>query len=104
MPANKKDRVFSLAEAILVYQLEKIAVIFGGSSFGLDPYLPFRAEQAGQLAYFKALGYKCRPSARRFNQEGKIINGTPPPMADEDKEKLRSALKNPAGLYEITNV
>ncbi len=105
---EKREARLRLAEAILVYQIEKARVIVGRFLSGppfIDPYLPFKAEQAAQLAYFKALGYECKPHSKpTIRKRDFIFIGTPPRMIDEDKEKLAIALEKAGGISVVNNV
>lgn len=96
---NKKAAAaLKLAEAILAYELKKNAVWFGVVTPCIDPFLPFRAEQAGQLAYFKALGYECRAVTKERLRPGlSIVHGPAKPLSDEDKDKLGRALEKAIG-------
>jgi hypothetical protein len=83
-------RALKLASAGFAYYSAKQRFLTEGFKWVLDPYLPMKAEQAGQLAYFKALGYECRPIGEKTIKPGTFFLSCN--TIDADKEKLVSLL------------
>ena len=84
---DNQRRELKLASAGFAYYSAKQRFLTGAFEWVFDPYLPMIAEQAGQLAYFKALGYECRPIGEKTIKPGPFL--FPCNTIDAHKEKLK---------------
>jgi hypothetical protein len=87
---ENQRRALKRAIAGFAYYSTKQRFLTEGFKWVFDPYLLIRAEQAGQLAYFKALGYECRPIGEKPIKPGTFLLSCN--TIDADKEKLASLL------------
>jgi hypothetical protein len=83
---ENQRRALKLASAGFAYYLAKRELLTDTFKWVFDPCLPMKVEQAGQLAYFKALGYECRPIGVKPIKPGTSLFSCN--TIDADKEKL----------------